>query len=387
MGVWKRAIRAASPVVFAAALTWPQTGRADHDTVPDPPPAAVSRRLQPIPRLDRAVATVSGLSSGAFFAHQIHIAYSSLVEGAGLIAGGPYGCVESIPHPYWSFWGLRLDRVSAAVVACTRYYGDRYYGVRPAIPRADDSLRLVRQAWDRRLIDDPANLRDDRVWLFRGRRDEVVPEEVADALAEVYRGLDLQEPHLRADRNVTGRTASHGIPVARFTGQSRFPVRQCNEHESPFVIECRFDAAGALLRHLYPENFRYASEDPHRDGTLAAFDQTEFSGGGGAAAGLHRVGYVYVPHACRQAPCRLHVAFHGCRQSVESVQDDFIRDAGYNRWAASNRIVILYPQVTASPLNPNGCWDFWGYSGENYAVQNGPQMSAAKAIIDRLLRR
>ncbi len=168
MGVWKRAIRAASPVVFAAALTWPQTGRADHDVVPDPPPAAVSRRLQPIPRLDRAVATVSGLSSGAFFAHQIHIAYSSLVEGAGLIAGGPYGCVESIPHPYWSFWGLRLDRVSAAVVACTRYYGDRYYGVRPAIPRADDSLRLVQQAWDQRLIDDPANLRDDRVWLFHG---------------------------------------------------------------------------------------------------------------------------------------------------------------------------------------------------------------------------
>jgi len=72
---------------------------------------------------------------------------------------------------------------------------------------------------------------------------------------------------------------------------------------------------------------------------------------------------------------------------VESVHDDFIRDAGYNHWAASNRIVVLYPQVTTSAVNPNGCWDFWGYSGQNYVVQNGPQMRAVKAMVDRLLRR
>jgi hypothetical protein len=387
MGVWKQVRLTISTVTLAATLIQPQRGRAEHDVVPDPPLASVSRQLQPIPRFDRAVVTVSGLSSGAFFAHQFHLAYSSVVEGAGLIAGGPYGCVESIPHPYWSLWGARLDRVSAAVVACTHYFGDRYYGARPAPPRAEDTLRLIEQAWDQRLIDDPANLRDDRVWLFHGRRDAVVPEAVAEALTEVYRSLGLQEPHLQADRNVTGRIASHGMPVARFTGQSRFPVRQCNEHEPPFVIECGFDAAGSLLRHLYPDSFRYASDNPHRDGALVAFDQSEFFRGGDASASLHGVGYVYIPQACRQGPCRLHVAFHGCKQNVESVHDDFIRDAGYNRWAASNRIVVLYPQVTASAVNPNGCWDFWGYSGQTYATREGPQVKAVKAIVDRLLRR
>jgi poly(3-hydroxybutyrate) depolymerase len=79
------------------------------------------------------------------------------------------------------------------------------------------------------------------------------------------------------------------------------------------------------------------------------------------------------------------VAFHGCKQNVDQVHDDFIRDGGYNRWAASNQIVVLYPQATASAANPNGCWDFWGYSGANYATRSGPQMQAIKAMVDRLL--
>jgi poly(3-hydroxybutyrate) depolymerase len=82
--------------------------------------------------------------------------------------------------------------------------------------------------------------------------------------------------------------------------------------------------------------------------------------------------------------CRLHIAFHGCRQGVSRVGDDFIRDAGYNRWAATNRIVVLYPQVTASSSNPNGCWDFWGYSGVNYYAKQAPQMRAVKEMMDRL---
>jgi poly(3-hydroxybutyrate) depolymerase len=81
----------------------------------------------------------------------------------------------------------------------------------------------------------------------------------------------------------------------------------------------------------------------------------------------------------------LHVAFHGCKQDVVSVHDDFVRDAAYNRWAASNGIVVLYPQATASIPNPNACWDFWGYSGPGYYGQEGIQMRAVKAMVDRIL--
>jgi hypothetical protein len=37
------------------------------------------------------------------------------------------------------------------------------------------------------------------------------------------------------------------------------------------------------------------------------------------------------------------------------------------------------------PLNPNGCWDWWGYTGDTYATQAGPQMAAVKAMIEDLL--
>ena len=36
--------------------------------------------------------TTSRLDSGGFFSTQFHVAYSSMVSGAAIIAGGPYLC-------------------------------------------------------------------------------------------------------------------------------------------------------------------------------------------------------------------------------------------------------------------------------------------------------
>src|SRR5512132_772362 len=49
--------------------------------------------------IDKAQISVSGISSGGFMAHQFHVAHSSNVMGAGIVAGGPYYCAEgSIAH-------------------------------------------------------------------------------------------------------------------------------------------------------------------------------------------------------------------------------------------------------------------------------------------------
>jgi len=175
------------------------------------------------------------------------------------------------------------------------------------------------------------------------------------------------------------------MPVAQFLGESRFPKRECGQHEPPYIVQCGYEAAEALLRHLYPGPFAKASDNPHRDGTLVLFDQSEFFTGPETTLSIHRVGYLYVPHACQEARCRLHVAFHGCRQDTASIHDDFVRDAGYNRSAATNNIVVLYPQATTSSDNPNRCWDFWGYTGQDYYRHNGRQMRTVKAMVDRLL--
>lgn len=363
---------------LSAAFLWPAAAVADHDRLPDPPPAATDAQLPSDLDLASRI-TVSGLSSGGYFAHQLHVAYSQLVEGAGIVAGGPYGCVETIPNPYWPF--ARLDRLSAALLACTHYRGDRYWGLRPAPPSAQASADLIEEAWERGAIDDPAHLSEDRVWLFRGSADDVVPEAAAAALESLYRRLNLAEPRLAVHRHA----AAHGLPVGRPPEPSRFPPRSCGEHAAPYIIDCGFDAAGLLLRHLYGEGFAEAPVDAHAGGTLLAFDQEAFWQEPDRRASLGRVGYLYLPHECRSGPCRLHVALHGCRQTADHVHDDFVRDGGYNGWAAANRIVVLYPQAIASAVNPNGCWDFWGYSGPDYRTREGAQMRAVKAMVDHLL--
>ena len=63
------------------------------------------------------------------------------------------------------------------------------------------------------------------------------------------------------------------------------------------------------------------------------------------------------------------------------------RQAGYNRWADANRIVVLYPQADKSlfwPVNPRGCWDWWGYSGADYASRGGAQLSAVHRMLAAL---
>src|SRR4051812_16331958 len=86
--------------------------------------------------------------------------------------------------------------------------------------------------------------------------------------------------------------------------------------------------------------------------------------------------------------------FTGCEQYVDKIHGLFFRDAGYNGWADAHHVIILYPQATpwlrlADPSqitgNPKGCWDWWGYSGDNYLSRDGKQMRAVRAMIARML--
>ena len=90
--------------------------------------------------------------------------------------------------------------------------------------------------------------------------------------------------------------------------------------------------------------------------------------------------------APKQPGCRVHIALHGCEQSREAVGDTFVKDSGFAEIADTNRIIVLFPQVKASTINPNGCWDWWGYTGLDYLGKDAPQIKAIWAMVEQLTK-
>src|SRR5205823_14517795 len=116
----------------------------------------------------------------------------------------------------------------------------------------------------------------------------------------------------------------------------------CAVSEPPFVSDCNYDGAKHVLWHLYG-----SLDAPGNDagGTaIIEFDQRPFFPAG-TNPGMADSGYIYVPASCIGIPsprCSLHVALHGCRQTAADIGMAFVEGAGYNRWADTNHIVVLY---------------------------------------------
>jgi len=289
----------------------------------------------PTLNIDGQQITVSGISAGGQMAHQLHIAYPDVFSGAGIIAGGPFGCAGG-----------------SLATAMTRCIGNTDI----AIPVDELSAEIVEAAGDGRVGSVKA-LADDRVWLFHGALDEVVAVEVSDALAELYQDF-VPAGQIIYRKDVA---ASHHFP-AKGKGHA------CNASQAPFVGDCDFDAAGELLNHLYPG---LESPQPHSE-----LELTTVSLPGAAEAGLSDTAYLFVPPACADGEhaCATHLVLHGCAQSAVQLGTAFIEQSGYLPWAAANDIVLAFPQVASGPANPIACWDWWGYTGPNYLWRDGAQM-------------
>jgi len=304
--------------------------------------------------------TVSGVSAGGAIAVQFHVAYSGIVRGAGAIAAPPYGCAMG------NLWNALANCMTPSAWAPPPS-GEFLAGLALALGRAG-------------AIDPPGGLDRARVWLFSGTRDRSVAPEVVRTLRDFYRQLAPGAEVVL----VAGIPAGHAMVTDR-AGNA------CETSDPPYINNCGYDAAGALLGHLLGR----LNPPAEPRGRLVEFDQREFALGAAHALSLADSGYAWVPAGCERERCRVHVAFHGCRQGAEFVGERFVLESGYNRWAGSNRIIVLYPQAIARwgwswaggpnfVFNPRGCWDWWGYTGPAYHTRQAPQMRAVRAMLDRL---
>ncbi|MGZ5800479.1 MAG: extracellular catalytic domain type 2 short-chain-length polyhydroxyalkanoate depolymerase [Burkholderiaceae bacterium] len=303
---------------------------------------------------DPSSTTIAGISSGAYMAVQMHVAYSGMFKkGAAIFAGGPYYCAQ----------GSTFTAIGYCMTASSS----------SQIPLS--SLESTTNSWaSSGYIDPVSNLSGSPVYLFSGTSDTVVHQPVMNALQQYYQ-------HYGSNITYNNTTpAGHGWI-------SPYGSNSCGAQGGYYINNCNIDPEGTYLSKFY------GTLNPKNTGTLTGqyinFNQNEFVPGGyGSSYSLDSNGYIYVPASCAtNNGCKVHVVLHGCLQDQTSVGTALITKSGVNQWADTNNIIVVYPQTVASyfiPYNPNACWDWWGYTNSNYAKKSGPQMQFIKNIVNRI---
>jgi hypothetical protein len=327
--------------------------------------AHLARAAEALPQLgaDINATSVSGLSSGAYMAGQIELAHSKQIVGAGIVAGGPFACAETPASSLFPFWPWVVGQNAAqALYQCMKTaWGE---------PDVANLAKRAKALAEDGKIDALEGLGDDNVYLFSGNEDSTVTRPVVKAADRLYREL--------------------GVPPGNITliedeGGHAFITEQggaaCGITAPPFVSDCDYDQAKAILGWIYGP-LEPAGTAPTEE--FVVFDQSALAE---PDASLADEGMVYIPPSCRdQAGCRIHIALHGCGQSREKVGDTFVKESGFAEIADANRLIVLFPQVKSSTINPDGCWDWWGYTGLDYLGKDAPQIAAIWSMVEQLAK-
>ncbi|EQC49470.1 hypothetical protein M899_1726 [Bacteriovorax sp. BSW11_IV] len=300
--------------------------------------------------------TVSGLSAGAFMAVQLQFAFSKDISGVAVVAGGLFYCAKN------QMWEGLTKCMSGELSE-----GDIQFSIQ--------TLKLYESTG---LIDPLENVNDDKVFLFSGKFDRVVKTPAMEALDKFYTHFDVDT--LEADFSFP---AGHGF-VTLDKGST---CEETSLYNRPWLLNCNRDLAKEILEKTLGRKLSL-SKMANRN-NLHTFNQRPYAD---MLSGMASTGHVYIPEACKEGHgnCSVHVALHGCDQTPETVGDAFIWHAGYNNWAESNNVIVLYPAITKTPLfpyNPMGCFDWWGYSGGQYATKKGLQMKAIMDMVDVISKR
>jgi len=320
--------------------------------------------------------SISGISSGAFMAVQFGTAWSSVIKGVGVVAGGPFWCAKADSDDFMNGFTLPILTATGPCMSGPPPQMSIFFAKADAKSTSSD-------------IDPLQNVSRQKVYVFHGYNDAVVARSVTDAAVEFYRHY-LGEANRGNLYYQTTIGAGHSLVIAQ---EPRKPaLNDCKDNAVPFIDECGYDQAGIILQHIYG-----ALNAPNRGpltGTMKRFDQSIYTKPDRPIPlSLGDAGFVFVPRECEDGgACRVHIALHGCQQDVGSIDRRFVDETGYNAWADTNRLIVLYPQTTVSsflPFNPQACWDWWSYvnHSDSYVTKSGSQIRTIKAMLDALTAR
>ena len=310
----------------------------------------------PLPELNISPkeTAIGGFSAGGYMTVQMLVAYSTEFHRGIIFGGGPFYACQG---DWLNFWDI-----------CVNYTDNALFPIEKLIDYTRGKEKEGK-------IDPLINMKDHRVYHFHGSADELVTSAIGTSL-QIYLNNFLTPKNYLYEGNIP---SGHGIPTTN-SGNTK-----CSTSDHPWRNQCNYDGANISLTHVFGEL------KPKGDavGEMRVFAQKEYMVGGGSPGGIgmHERGRIYIPRLCAKGDrCRLFVFLHGCEMNDEELGDVFYAQTGFNEYAETNNIVILYPQVTmlegSDPQkNPLTCWDFLGYTGEDYALKGAPQMEVLRTMI------
>lgn len=295
--------------------------------------------------------SVSGISSGAMMSAQIGMAHSQKIKGIGLMSSTTYGCSEGSLEIAKTHCMANPDKISTT-----------------------KSLKHVQKLVQSSHLDPIENIEHQKVFLFHGQLDPVVKISALNKNKLFYTKLKATVKHkILSNLGHSIATKSHGSA--------------CEKTELPFLGNCNYDSVDEILGFILPLNKQNIEDQTTtvnskniytldlkkiipQEELMKAFINTDLQ--------------FYVPQACLHKNCPGHIAFHGCLQSPEFVTQAFIEKSGYLQAAEKYNAIIFFPSVIKTPNNPNGCWDWWGYTGSNFDTKEAPQIRVLNKIIENL---
>jgi len=320
----------------------------------------------PLPRLriDTQLISISGISSGADFTVQFHVAFSDMLMGAGIFAGEPFHCAvtrfeEDPPTLPYDHCKIYPNWVNVTILA-----------------------EYAKEQEKQATISPLNNLLDDFIYLYRGTKDTVYHPGSVKNTGDFYKLLLKTETQIHFEDSIP---SLHCIPTVDYG-------TPCGtEGDPPGIEKCNYDGAGVCLSHIY-QNIPLKPPGTASDDNLFEYDQRLYFSP--VFPGLADVGWIYIPLPCQAPstsnPCKLHIFFHGCSgdYSIPQFNFTYIKHAGFNSWAESNEIVVLYPQMggyhNGTKQQLGGCWDSYGDTGEDYCLKSGVQMTTVRKMINAI---
>jgi len=145
-----------------------------------PAQVAAGEAAGALPSLDITGVYVTGVSSGGFMATQLQVAYSATVDGAGIVAAGPYDCGQ----------GNVIDFATCDIGASLPVLEQQ------AVTWSADGL-----------IDPVSDLAGKPVYIYHGTLDPIVNDVVATSGVAFYRHFGASVEYHSTD------PAGHGWPT------------------------------------------------------------------------------------------------------------------------------------------------------------------------------